>query len=84
MIFDAEANVLADRLFFVNHHDMGTPLQVSTDKLDYKPYEPIQLHIAATDGTSGMPVSVSLRDTRTDDSSYDMVTCSPTCCLAAT
>lgn len=71
MIFDAEANVLADRLFFVNHHDMGTPLQVSTDKLDYKPYEPIQLHIAATDGTSGMPVSVSLRDTRTDDSSYD-------------
>lgn len=70
MVFDADGNVLASRPFFVNHHDMASPLRVSTDKTDYKPYEPIQLSIAATDSAAGMPVSVSLRDTRTDDSSY--------------
>lgn len=77
LVFDADGNVLASRPFFVNHHDMASPLRVTTDKTDYKPYEPIQLSIAAEDGTSGMPVSVSLRDTRTDDSSYndgDMLT----------
>jgi len=70
LLFDADGNVLASRPFFVNHHDMATPLRVTTDKTDYKPYEPIELSIAATDGTAGMPVSVSLRDTRTDDTSY--------------
>lgn len=77
MVFDADGNVLASRPFFVNHHDMATPLRVTTDKTDYKPYEPILLSVAATDGTAGLPVSVSLRDTRTDDSSYsdgDMLT----------
>ncbi len=70
MVFDASGNVLAARPFFVNHHDMATPLRVTTDKTDYKPYEPIRLSITAADGTAGLPVSVSLRDTRTDDSSY--------------
>lgn len=77
MVFDADGNVLASRPFFVNHHDLATPLRVTTDKTDYKPYEPILLSVAATDGTAGLPVSVSLRDTRTDDSSYsdgDMLT----------
>ncbi len=71
MIFDADGNVLASRPFFVNHHDMASPLRVTTDKTDYKPYEPIRLSIAATDGSAGVPVSVSLRDTRSDDSSYN-------------
>ncbi len=71
LVFDSQGNVLADRLFFVNHHDMGVALHVATDKQDYNPYEPIQLSVSAADGTTGMPVSIALRDTRTDDTSYD-------------
>ncbi len=70
MVFAADGSVLADRLFFVNHHDMSAPLLVRTDKTDYRPYEPIRLTIAADGASAGMPVSVSLRDSRTDDSSY--------------
>lgn len=70
-LYDAEGNVLADRLFFVNHNDRHVALQVQTDKEDYLPYEAINLSLKAVSGVGNMPVSVSVRDSRTDDLSFD-------------
>lgn len=70
MVFDADGNVLADRLFFVNHHDMSAPVKVTTDKLDYDPYEPIHFSVSAPDA-AGRTVSVALRDIHTDDPTYN-------------
>lgn len=70
-IYDTQGNVLADRLFFVNHHDLVEPLFATTDKMDYQPFEPIQVSLKTTALAHSVPISVSLRDTRSDDTSYD-------------
>ncbi|MBM6993735.1 MAG: hypothetical protein I3J02_10830 [Prevotella sp.] len=71
-VYDSNGNVLADRLFFVNHHDKEESLQISTDKLDYQAYEPILVTVKAlSTDIKGLPVSLSVRDTRTDDTSFD-------------
>lgn len=71
-LYDSEGNVLSDRLFFVNHHDVGEPLLVTTDKTDYRPYEPIRVSVKGSSADlQGVSVSLSVRDTRTVDTSYD-------------
>ena len=77
LVFDANRNILASRLFFVNNHDMEVPLLVSTaGKTDFDPYEPIPLDVALSpssplsEDVSDMPISVSIRDAHTDDPTY--------------
>jgi len=79
LVFDEERNILASRLFFVNHHDAAVPVEVSTGgKTDFDPYEAIPLTVScpteSTDQNSSryQPscFSVSVRDAHTDDLSY--------------
>lgn len=68
MLIDTNRQVHASRLIFVNNHDMESKLTVSTGgKTDFLPYEPIEVDV---DGCEGV-FSLSVRDTRTDESSYD-------------
>ena len=69
MLLDADAKVLASRLFFVNHDDKVKKVCVKTDKMEYKPFEPINLEVKGAEPK--MPFAISVRDTRTDDTSYD-------------
>lgn len=69
MLLDADAKVLASRLFFVNHDDKVKNVSVKTDKMEYKPFEPISLEVKGAEPK--MPFAISVRDARTDDTSYD-------------
>ena len=69
MLLDADAKVLASRLFFVNHDDKVKKVSVKTDKMEYKPFEPINLEVKGAEPK--MPFAISIRDARTDDTSYD-------------
>ncbi len=69
MLLDGNANVLASRLFFVDNGDAVRNVSVSTDKLDYQPFEPIQLSLSGAEPK--MPLALSVRDGRTDDTTYD-------------
>lgn len=70
MVLDKQAQPVASRLFFVNHHDRMVPLTLTTDKTDYAPFEPVSL-TAGAEVDAPVSVSVSVRDGRTDDPSYD-------------
>jgi len=70
-LYDSDGNVISSRLFFLNHNDLCVPIQATTDKQDYKPYEPIALTLKTSAKAQGMPISVSVRDTYTDDTSYN-------------
>lgn len=67
MIMDGEQNIHASRLIFVNNHDMESKLTINIGKKDYMPYEPIEVDV---DGGEGV-FSIAVRDTHTDDPSYD-------------
>lgn len=69
MLLDADAKVLASRLFFVNHGDNVKNVSVKTDKMEYKPFEPISLEVKGAEPK--MPFAISVRDARTDDTSFD-------------
>lgn len=69
MLLDINANVLASRLFFADRDDAVRNVSISTDKLDYMPYEPIQLNVSGAEPK--MPLAISVRDGRTDDTTYD-------------
>lgn len=69
MLLDADAKVLASRLFFVNHDDKVKNVSVNTDKMEYKPFEPISLEVKGAEPK--MPFAISVRDARTDDTSFD-------------
>ena len=69
MLLDADAKVLASRLFFVNHDDKVKNVSVKTDKMEYKPFEPISLEVKGAEPKT--PFAISVRDARTDDTSFD-------------
>jgi len=70
IIIDSEGRPMADRLFFVNHHDHDDgQIKVLTEKTDYQPYEAIDLELQVPSGTDQL--SVSVRDAGTDDATYD-------------
>ena len=70
IIVDNEGTPMADRLFFVNHHDYEQGHIVATlDSADYGPYAPVTLTLQTPAGTDWL--SVSVRDAATDDPSYD-------------
>ena len=70
IVFDEEGQPLADRLFFVNHHDFDMqPVSVSGMENEYKPFDPISLQFQAPAGAKH--ISISVRDGATDDPTYD-------------
>ena len=70
IIIDNNGRPMADRLFFVNHHDQDNgQIKVLTKKTDYEPYEAIDLELQVPEGTDML--SVSVRDAGTDDPTYD-------------
>lgn len=72
-LFTANGMVLADRLFFVNHHDRDALNVNSTanDQTTYDPYQPVTLDVDCEGASSPTLLSVSVRDTRTDEASYN-------------
>ena len=70
IIADNDGHPMADRLFFVNHHDCDDgQITMTTKKTDYSPYEAIDLELQVPEGTE--QVSVSIRDSGTDDETFD-------------
>lgn len=65
-----EGQVLADRLFFVNHHDYSSrQVHVEGLKKEYAPYEKISLRVSAPADVNTM--SLAVRDSETDSPTYD-------------
>ena len=70
IIVDTDGRPMADRLFFVNHHDCSDgQITLTTKKTDYQPYEAIDLELQVPEGTD--QISVSVRDAGTDDVTFD-------------
>lgn len=70
VVMDPQGQVLADRLFFVNHHN-NTIRQIHIEglKKEYAPYEKISLKLRAPEGVKTM--SLAVRDNGEDNPSYD-------------
>ena len=70
LVLDEQGQPLADRLFFVNHHDYNMqPIMVSGIEDDYQPFAPITLDFQAP--AEAKHISISVRDGSTDDPTYD-------------
>ncbi len=70
VVLDPGGLVLADRLFFVNHHDSDArQIRVEGLKKEYAPYEKITLKLSAPEGLKTM--SLAVRDNGEDIPSYD-------------
>src|SRR5574344_1614647 len=71
-LFDSHGRVLADRLFFVNHHDYdGNKISLNGIKQSYDPYEKITLKMKCEGVAEPMHFSVAVRDNISDENSYD-------------
>lgn len=72
-VFDDEGHILADRLFFVNHHDLESNRVTTTAESThtYAPYERIELPVTCESVNGATVFSLSVRDTNTDEPSYD-------------
>lgn len=79
IIYDAEAQPLASRLFFVNNHDYGVALDVNMSNAEgeigkrttLQPYSAFDLNVKrGTDNTLGT-FSIAVRDAQTDDPGYN-------------
>lgn len=80
IIYDSDAQPVASRLFFVNHHDYGTPVEVNLTadgesvgrQTTLKPYAPVELTMTVPREEKWVgTMSVAVRDAQTDDSGYD-------------
>ena len=70
IIIDEQGTPMADRLFFVNNHDLdNTLIETATDKDEYMPFEPINLTIHAPEGAE--LVSIAVRDRAGEQITYD-------------
>ena len=70
IVFSAEGQPLADRLFFVNHHDINMqPVTVSGMETNYEPYDSISLQFQAP--AEARHLSISVRDGAYDEPTYD-------------
>ena len=72
-LFDDEGRILADRLFFVNNHEYDGDLITAPVEATrtYEPYEQISLPITCQNTDGPVRFSVSIRDTGTEEPSYD-------------
>lgn len=72
VVYGADANISGSRLFFVNNHDMAAKLKISINNTDLRPYDKVDVDVASTDSMPAPHIlSVSVRDSRTDDHTYD-------------
>lgn len=70
VVYDENGNVLADRLFFVNHHDYEQRhIAIEGKKSQYQPYEKGDLTLMPPRDVSTL--SVAIRDQRGMEPSYD-------------
>ena len=70
IILDEEGRLLADRLFFVNHHDYDLqPVTVSGLRDEYQPFEAVTLDFQAPADMKHL--SISVRDGANEELTYD-------------
>ncbi len=70
IVLDDDGRLLADRLFFVNHHDYDLqPVTVSGMQTEYQPFEPITLQFQAPAAMNHF--SISVRDGANEELTYD-------------
>jgi len=72
-LFDDEAQILADRLFFVNHGEQAQNLITATisPTLTYEPYQKVEIPIQCEGIEEPTCISISIRDTNTEEPTYD-------------
>ena len=72
-IFDSDGRIWADRLFFVNNHDQDSLLITSPiiANHSYSPYERVEVPIRCEGVTEPTNISIAIRDTNTDEPTYD-------------
>ena len=84
IVYDDNAQPLASRLFFVNNHDYGKPIDVRlttngkeiVKNTTVEPYAPINVELSgatfsAAGGAEGGSLSLAVRDAQTDECGYD-------------
>ena len=69
LIIDETGRLLADRLFFVNHHDYDQYSITMEGSDTYEPFEQISLSFQAPADTRHL--SIAVRDASADDATYD-------------
>ena len=70
ILLDENGRLLADRLFFVNHHDIDlNPVTVSGMQSEYQPFEAVTLQIQAPAAMKHL--SISVRDGANEELTYD-------------
>ena len=70
VVFDETGQPLADRLFFVNHHDYDdATIAVDATTRTYEPFEQIDLNFKAPG--DAQHISIAVRDGATDELTYD-------------
>jgi len=70
IVLDEEGRLLADRLFFVNHHDYDLePVIVSGLRDEYQPFEAVNLQFQAPAAMKHL--SISVRDGANEELTYD-------------
>ena len=72
-VFNSDGQILADRLFFVNHHDQDGNLIVADydQRRSYDAYEKIEVPLQCTQTDGPVRFSLSIRDSYTDEPTYD-------------
>ena len=78
-VFDTDGRIWASRQFFVNHHDYDNALitlEPSSSTLNpslvtYQPYEKVELPVICQGVTAPTTISLSIRDTNTDEPTYN-------------
>ena len=70
VVFDEDGRLLADRLFFVNHHDYDLqPVTVTGMQSEYQPFEAVTLQFQAPPTMKHL--SISVRDGANEELTYD-------------
>ena len=70
IVLDDEGRLLADRLFFVNHHDYDVnPVTVTGMQSEYQPFEAVSLQFQAPANMKHL--SISVRDGANEELTYD-------------
>ena len=74
-VFDDQGQILADRLFFVDHHEHDQAIIKPAEPLSpthtYEPYERVELPVQLTGVSEPTTFSLSIRDTNTDEPTYN-------------
>ena len=70
IVLDEDGRLLADRLFFVNHHDIDLqPVTVTGIRDEYQPFEAVSLQFQAPAAMKHL--SISVRDGANEELTYD-------------